>query len=173
MTGRSARTAHDRATDEAAARPARGGRLGGTKRGVGDDPRAPLARPRPPARVRPGDRAVGVGLVLRDPIERTTLAKALIHGRCSVVTIDSLRDAAIVDLDALEVVVADFDLPEVITILDALRVRSPELPAIAWTGRKAVVERGLEAMGFESYEVVERTTRAAVVVELVRRLAGA
>lgn len=49
----------------------------------------------------------------------------------------------------------------------------PELPALAWTNRVAIVERGLSSMSFGRFEVVDRTSRVSNLVEAMRRLVGA
>lgn len=147
-----------------------GGRLGGTRPGVGTDPK------RPPTRIDPGkrrlDRPVAVALVMKDPLERTSIAKALIQAQCNVMMINSVEEASEVDLSETEVLVADFDAPTVFAIVDAIR-REHDLPTLAWTGRRAIVERGLSAMGFSNVVVLERTSRVPELVAAVQQLAGA
>jgi len=147
------------------------GRFGNTRRGVGVDP------VRPPARIEPGSRKltrpVGVALVLPDHLERATLAKSLVQARCSVTSLTTASEVRPEELGELEIVVADFDAPNVLTIVDALRSIHPDLPAIAWTNRVAVVETGLKTMSFGRFEVVDRSSRAPRIVEAVRRLVGA
>lgn len=146
-----------------------GGRLGGTRPGVGTDPK------RPPTRIDPGkrrlDRPVAVVVVMKDPLERTSLAKALIQAQCTVTMINSATETADVDFAESEVLVADFDAPEVFAIVDAIR-REHDLPTLAWTSRRAVVERGLSAMGFANVLVLDRTARVPELVAAVQHLAG-
>ena len=148
-----------------------GGRLGGTRPGGTVDPT------RPPSRVDPGkrrlDRPVSVALAMRDPVERSTLAKALIQARCTVTMINSPEEAASADLADAEVLVADFDAPDVFKIVEVIRRTREDLPALAWTSRRAIVERGLSVMGFERAEALDRTARIPELVEAVQRLAGA
>lgn len=148
-----------------------GGRLGGTRPGGTVDPT------RPPSRVDPGkrrlDRVVSVALAMRDPVERASLARALIQARCTVTMINSAEDAAGADLTEAQVLVADFDAPDVFKIVEAIRRTREDLPALAWTSRRAIVERGLSVMGFDRAEVLDRTARISELVEAVQRLAGA
>jgi hypothetical protein len=148
-----------------------GGRLGGTRPGVGMDPK------RPPARIDPGkrrlDRPVNVALAVKDPLERTTLAKSLIQAQCTVTMINSSADAVGADLDAIEVLVADFDAPEVFAIVEAIRKSHSDLAVLAWTSRKAMVERGLTAMGFSNVVALDRKSPVGDLIAGVQQLAGA
>lgn len=151
--------------------PNKPGRFGDTRRGVGVDP------VRPPARIEPGSRKlgrpVGVALVLPDSLERANVARALIQARCSVTPIATVQDVRAENLADIEVVIADFDVSNVLTVVDALRSVHPELPALAWTNRVAIVERGLSSMSFGRFEVVDRSSRVSNLVEAMRRLVGA
>lgn len=110
---------------------------------------------------------------MRDPLERMNLARALIAAQCSVTMINAADDASdLEETEEIEVIVADFDAPNVFAIVEALRREHAELPTVAWTSRKAVVERGLTAMGFVNVIALERTARIPDLVEAVQRLAG-
>lgn len=147
------------------------GRLGGTRRGVGIDP------VRPPAPIEPGSRKlkrpVGVAVFLPDPLERSNLARALVAASCSVTPCLQVGDVRAEDVGEVEVVVADFDAPNALALVDALRSIHAELPAIAWTRRVALVQKGLEAATFGRYEVLDRSSRTPALIEAVRRLVGA
>jgi hypothetical protein len=138
-----------------------------TKPGVGVDQR------RPPQRVDPGTRKVGravaVALAMRDPFERASIARSLVHAGCAVELIASSADVP----PELEILVADFDSPEVFSIVDALRAAHAGLPVLAWTSRRADVERGLRTLKYGIYEVLDRTARMPDLIEAVRRLTGA
>jgi hypothetical protein len=143
-----------------------GGRLGGTRPGVGIDPT------RPPVRVDPGtrrlDRPVSVALAMPLAVERTAIAKALVQAQCTVTLINAAEDVG----DA-EVLVADFDAPDVFALVEACRRSRGDVPTVAWTSRRAMVERGLSAMGFEQVEALDRKARMSDLVEAVKRLVGA
>lgn len=135
-----------------------------TKPGVGVD------RRRPPQRIDAGTRKVGravvVALAMKDPFERASLARSLLHAGCAVELIGSSADVP----PELEVLVADFDSPDVFSIVDKLCEVHAGLPIVAWTARRAEVERGLRALKFGAFEVLERTARMPDLIEAVRRL---
>lgn len=137
-----------------------------TKPGVGIDNR------RPPVRVDAGtrkvNRALTVALAMKDPFERASIARSLVHAGCSVELIASTRDVP----PELDLLLADFDSHLVFSIVDSLRTAHGELPILAWTSRRADVERGLRAMKYGRYEVVERGSRMPDLIEAVRRLTG-
>ncbi len=135
-----------------------------TKPGVGID------RKRPPQRIDAGTRQVGravvVALAMKDPFERASLARSLLHAGCAVELIGSSAQVP----PELEVLVADFDAPDVFSIVDRLCAAHEGLPIVAWTARRADVERGLKALKFGAYVVLERTARMPELIEAVRRL---
>lgn len=147
-----------------------GGRLGGTRPGVGADPGRATVRIDPEKR---RDRPIAVALAMKNPIERDALAQALIHATCTVTMIHSAADATGADLDAIEVLVADFDAPEVFAIVEAIRREHSDLPTLAWTSRKAIVERGLTAMGFTSVVAIDRKSPVGDLIAGVQELACA
>ncbi len=141
-----------------------GGRLGGTRPGPGVDPM------RPPSRIDPGkrrlDRAVSVAIAIPTPMERAAVAKALIQAQCTVTIVDAADDVR----DA-EVLIADVDVPEMFALIDAVRRTRKDIGLIAWTSRRAMVERGLSAMDFDRCESIDRKARISELVEAVQRVA--
>jgi hypothetical protein len=107
-----------------------------------------------------------------DPIERTSLARALVQAQCEVIIVVSAEhDPA--ELGGAEILIADFDASEVYGIVDAMRRLRPDLPIVAWTSRTQEVERGLTALKYAPFEVHGRTTRIPDLIDAVKRLAGA
>jgi len=142
-----------------------------TRRGVGHDP------VRPPQRIDAGTRRLGrhvaVALAIKDPFERASMARALVHAQCTVVTIESAKSVVADEVAEVEILVADFDAPEVYGIVDALRGLHPDLPIIAWTSRRDEVDRGLRALKYGRFEVHHRGARVPELIEAVQRLARA
>jgi hypothetical protein len=89
------------------------------------------------------------------------------------VTVDSAKISDPEEVANVEILVADFDAPEVYGIVDALRGVHPDLPIVAWTSRKDDVERGLRALKYGRFEVHNRTARVPELIEAVKRLARA
>ena len=141
-----------------------------TKQGVGID------RRRPPQRIDPGTRsvgrAVGVALIVSDPFERASIARALVQAGCGVEILAGVGDVKVVDVTTLELVIADFDAADVFAIVDALTRASYELPLVALTARRSDVDRGLRAMKYEKFEVLDRKSRMPDLVEAVKRLSS-
>ncbi len=136
-----------------------------TRRGVGIDPVRPPQRVTAPKRL---DRKVSVALAVNDPLVRATLARVLVRAECVITMVEDARSLDGVDS---EIVVADFDHSETPSIVAALRLQTPELGVLAWTSRKAEVERGLAALKFPRFEVIDRGANAADLVAAVQRLA--
>ena len=142
-----------------------------TRQGVGHDP------VRPPQRIDAGTRRLGrhvaVALAMKDPFERASVARALVHAQCTVVIVESANHGDPEEVASVEILVADFDAPEVYGIVDGLRGVHPDLPIIAWTSRRDEVERGLRALKYGRFEVHNRTARVPELIEAVKRLARA
>ncbi len=142
-----------------------------TRQGVGHDP------VRPPQRIDAGTRRLGrhvtVAIAIKDPFERASMARALVHAQCTVVIVESPKHADPEELANVEILVADFDAPEVYGIVDALRGVHPDLPIVAWTARRDEVKRGLHALQYGRFEVHNRTARVPELIEAVKRLARA
>lgn len=142
-----------------------------TRPGVGHDP------VRPPQRIDPGTRRLGrhvaVALAMNEPFERASVARALVHAQCTVVIVESAKHVSAQELAGVEILVADFDSPQIFDIVAAVRAIHPELPIIAWTSRRDEVERGLRATNFGRFEVHNRTSRVPEFIEAVKRLARA
>lgn len=141
-----------------------------TQQGVGID------RRRPPQRIDPGTRtvgrAVGVALIIGDPFERASIARALVQAGCGVEILAAVDDVKNVDVTTLELLVADFDAPDVFAIVDAVSRAHYELPLVAWTSRRNDVDRGLRAMKYTHFEVLDRKSRMPDLVEAVKRLSS-
>jgi hypothetical protein len=141
-----------------------------TQRGVGVD------RRRPPQRIDPGTRkvgrTVGVGLAMGDPFERASVARTLVQAGCNVEILTSPGDLKSIDVTTLEVLVADFDASDIFAIVDAVGSAHYELPLLAWTARKSDVDRGLRAMKYSKFEVLDRKSRMPDLVESVKRLSS-
>jgi hypothetical protein len=142
-----------------------------TRQGVGHDP------VRPPQRIDAGTRRLGrhvaVALAIRDPFERATVARALVQGQCTVVIVEAAKQVNPEEVAEVEILVADFDAPEVYAIVDALRGVHPDLPIVACTSRREEVERGLRALKYGRFEVHPRGGRIPDLIEAVKRLARA
>lgn len=139
-----------------------GGRLGGTRQGVGVDP------VRPPSRIDPGKRlarTVKVGLVMPDAVERSSVAKALMQARCAVQIVTAVDDAR-----ESEVLIADVDDSSAFALVDAVRKSRGDIAVVAWTGRGAMVERGMSAIGFGRVVAFDRKSRLTDLVDAMERV---
>lgn len=141
-----------------------------TRPGVGHDDRHP-----PPAvlprRERPVSSAMVLCLATHDALFRATLARVLVRAGCDVTVIHDASDVKALT-EAPDVAILDFDGNDAPSLFGAFREACPSLPFLVLTSDPSKVARALKLMRVQSFEVLERRSTGADVLEAASRLRG-
>lgn len=141
-----------------------------TRRGVGYDERRP-----PPAalpkRAKKIDAALVLCLATNDGLFRATLARVLVRAGCDVSIIHAASDVAALR-ESPDVGILDFDGDDAPTVFGAFHEACPGMPVLALTSDPEKVGRALKLMRLCPFEVLERSSPSADVLEAVKRLRG-
>jgi len=139
-----------------------------TRRGVGHDERRP-----PPAvlpkRAKKVDEALVLSFATHDGLFRATLARVLVRAGCDVTIIHAAADVAALG-ESPDVAILDFDGDDAPTLFGAFHEACPGMPVLALTSEPEKVGRALKLMRLCPFEVLERSSPSADILEAVKRL---